>query len=125
MHFSFLEHRINTIFFFFFFPFSYDKAFAELSNEDIDKNEFKIDGPMTDSADRTIHFITGQRGARKIFCGGFSYICAKTCSKRKYWACAKQRSRNCRARLITNIEETMFLRRSQLHNHPKEKYKMK
>lgn len=67
-----------------------------------------------------IHYVTGQRGSRKIVCGGFSYICAKVNGDRKYWVCAKQRSRNCKARLITNGNETMFIRRNQSHNHHSE-----
>lgn len=74
-----------------------------------------------DENDRTIHYVTGQRGNRKIFCGGFSYICAKISKNRKYWVCAKQRSRNCKARLITDADETFFLTRNQNHTHPKER----
>lgn len=70
--------------------------------------------------DSSIHYVTGQRGARKIVCGGFSYICAKINGDRKYWVCAKQRSRNCKARLITNGDETIFIRRNQSHNHNSE-----
>lgn len=70
--------------------------------------------------DSAIHYVTGQRGARKIVCGGFSYICAKINGDRKYWVCAKQRSRNCKARLITNSTETIFIRRNQSHNHNSE-----
>lgn len=70
--------------------------------------------------DSAIHYVTGQRGARKIVCGGFSYICAKINGDRKYWVCAKQRSRNCKARLITNADETIFIRRNQSHNHNSE-----
>lgn len=68
-----------------------------------------------------IHYVTGQRGSRKIVCGGYSYICAKINGDRKYWVCAKQRSRNCKARLITNADETLFIRRNQLHNHNSER----
>lgn len=78
-----------------------------------------------DENDRTITYIKGQRGARKIYCSGFSYICAKNSNDRKYWVCAKQRSRNCKARLITDAKETLFIRRNQLHNHPMEKTNMK
>lgn len=67
-----------------------------------------------------IRYVTGQRGSRKIVCGGYSYICAKINGDRKYWVCAKQRSRNCKARLITNAEETLFIRRNQQHNHDSE-----
>lgn len=74
-----------------------------------------------DEHDRTIHYVTGQRGNRKIFCGGFSYICAKISKNRKYWVCAKQRSRNCKARLITDADETFFLKRNQNHTHIGEK----
>lgn len=99
-----------------------DNAGDLTSWDSSDDRIMKVGGRASDSPDRTVHFITGQRGAHKIFCGGYSYICAKTCQKRKYWACAKQRSRNCRARLITNTEETVFLRRNNDHNHPKEKF---
>lgn len=65
----------------------------------------------------TFYYVTGQRGARKIVCNGYSYICAKIKANRKYWVCAKQRSRNCKARLITDSDETFFVRRNQDHNH--------
>lgn len=68
----------------------------------------------------SIHYVTGQRGSRKIVCDGYSYICAKVNDDRKYWVCAKQRSRNCKARLITNGNETVFIRRNQVHNHSPE-----
>lgn len=72
-----------------------------------------------------IHFIVGQRGSRKILCDGYSYICAKTIKDRKYWVCAKQRSRNCKARLITDIDESFFLQRHASHLHgPEEKFIM-
>lgn len=74
-----------------------------------------------EAVDNTVHFVTGQRGARKIYCDGFSYICAKISKKKKYWVCAKQRSRNCKARLITDADETVFVRRNQQHVHPREK----
>lgn len=76
----------------------------------------------SEAMDNTVHFVTGQRGARKIYCDGFSYICAKSSKKRKYWVCAKQRSRNCKARLITDADETVFVRRNQQHIHPREKH---
>lgn len=74
-----------------------------------------------EAMDNGVRFVTGQRGARKIYCDGFSYICAKASKKRKYWVCAKQRSRNCKARLITDAAETEFILRNQQHIHPREK----
>lgn len=70
--------------------------------------------------DKEIVFITGQRGARKILCDGFTYICAKTIKNRKYWVCAKQRSKNCKARLITDINESFFVLRNSVHIHAPE-----
>lgn len=67
--------------------------------------------------DFSVSYVKGQRGARKIVCNGYSYICAKVKSNRKYWVCAKQRSRNCKARLITDSDETFLMRRNQDHNH--------
>lgn len=64
-----------------------------------------------------IQYVEGQRGSRKMVCGGYSYICAKVKKGRKYWVCAKQRSRNCKARLITDVEEIKFYTRNLLHNH--------
>lgn len=64
-----------------------------------------------------IDYVYGQRGARKILCDGYTYICAKTNNSRKYWVCAKQRSRNCRARIITDLAESLFLHRNACHNH--------
>lgn len=76
--------------------------------------------PHKRDQDCSIHYVTGQRGSRKIVCDGFSYICAKINRDRKYWVCAKQRSRNCKARLITNADETLFIQRNQYHNHKSE-----
>lgn len=64
-----------------------------------------------------ITFVAGQRGSRKIMCDGYTFICAKTKHQRKYWVCGKQRSRNCKARLITDVDETMFLLRQSVHTH--------
>lgn len=71
--------------------------------------------------DKEIVFITGQRGARKILCDGFTYICAKAIKNRKYWVCAKQRSKNCKARLITDLDESFFMLRNWNHIHAPEK----
>lgn len=78
--------------------------------------------PLTHCKNDTgsISYVTGQRGSRKIQCGGFSYICAKITGDRKYWVCAKQRSRNCKARLITNVDESVVVPRNQIHNHGSE-----
>lgn len=65
----------------------------------------------------TITYGTGQRGSRKMICNGYSYICAKVKKGRKYWVCAKQRSKNCKARLITDEEEEEFCVRNVVHNH--------
>lgn len=62
-------------------------------------------------------FVTGQRGAPKILYDGFSYICAKHCNERKYWVCAKQRSRNCKARLITGRKGQLEVSKNVYHNH--------
>lgn len=73
-----------------------------------------------DDSNFGVRYVTGQRGSRKIVSEGFSYICAKTNGDRKYWVCAKQRSKKCKARLITNANETVFIRRNQEHNHGSE-----
>lgn len=65
----------------------------------------------------SIQYVKGQRGSRKMVCGGFSYICAKIKKGRKYWVCAKQRSRNCKARIITDLHEFEFYTRNLSHNH--------
>lgn len=70
--------------------------------------------------DDEITYVIGQRGSRKIVCGGHSYICAKVNGDRKYWVCAKQRSKNCKARLITNKDETNLVIRNEQHNHQSE-----
>lgn len=62
-------------------------------------------------------YVTGQRGNRKISCDGYTYICAKTIKNRKYWVCSKQRSRCCKARMITNLNETFFIKRNTIHSH--------
>lgn len=65
----------------------------------------------------TVQYVMGQRGSRKIFHEGYTYFCAKTHFNRKYWVCAKQRSRNCKARVITDANESFYLCRNQQHNH--------
>ncbi|XP_053697225.1 modifier of mdg4-like isoform X8 [Sabethes cyaneus] len=62
-------------------------------------------------------YITGQRGAPKILYSGFSYVCAKHIKNRKYWICAKQRSKNCKARIITDSEDKLFITKNLTHNH--------
>lgn len=52
-----------------------------------------------------------------MVCGGYSYICANIKRGRKYWVCAKQRSKNCKARLITDMDEVEFNSRNITHNH--------
>lgn len=79
-----------------------------------------MSGHLKDDSNLGVHYVTGQRGSRKIVFEGYSYICAKTNGDRKYWVCAKQRSRKCKARLITNANETLFIRRNQEHNHNSE-----
>ncbi|KAM7359499.1 FLYWCH-type zinc finger-containing protein 1-like, partial [Cochliomyia hominivorax] len=80
-------------------------------------NFFLINYPLEQNIFNSIQYVEGQRGSRKMVCGGYSYICAKIKKGRKYWVCAKQRSRNCKARLITDIEEVEFYTRNLLHNH--------
>ncbi|KAG5672368.1 hypothetical protein PVAND_002500 [Polypedilum vanderplanki] len=46
-------------------------------------------------------FVVGQRGSPKILYDGFTYICTKSLNDRKYWVCGKQRSKSCKARVIT------------------------
>uniref|UniRef100_A0A1A9WMN8 FLYWCH-type domain-containing protein n=1 Tax=Glossina brevipalpis TaxID=37001 RepID=A0A1A9WMN8_9MUSC len=65
----------------------------------------------------SIQYVKGQRGSRKMVCGGHSYICANIKKNRKYWVCAKQRSKNCKARLITDMNEVEFISRNITHNH--------
>ncbi|KAL1402711.1 hypothetical protein pipiens_005971 [Culex pipiens pipiens] len=65
----------------------------------------------------SITYITGQRGAPKIVYGDYSYVCAKHIKNRKYWICSKQRSRGCKARLITDSDDKLFITRNLDHNH--------
>lgn len=65
-------------------------------------------------------FVIGQRGAPKMLFDGFSYICAKQCNDRKYWVCGKQRSRNCKARLVTDKDGNLQVSKNVYHNHPPE-----
>ena len=73
--------------------------------------------PPPDDGETHYTFTVGQRGAPKIIYEGFSFICAKVCNNRKYWVCAKQRSRNCKARLITAKSGKMEVSRNVYHNH--------
>lgn len=61
--------------------------------------------------------MLGQRGAPKILYDNYSYICAKKIKDRRYWVCAKQRSRKCKARLITDENGALFLVKNTFHNH--------
>jgi hypothetical protein len=76
--------------------------------------------PPVDGQKAQYTFITGQRGAPKILYDGFSYICAKQSNERKYWVCAKQRSRNCKARLITGRNGRLEVSKNVYHNHEPE-----
>lgn len=62
----------------------------------------------------------GQRGSPKILHNGFSYICAKSIKNRKYWVCAKQRSKKCKARIITDEKGESLKTRNVEHNHQAE-----
>lgn len=64
-----------------------------------------------------VYYINGQRGSRKMICGDYSYVCASVHGNRKYWICAKQRSKNCRARIVTDLEEVQFFAKNLNHNH--------
>lgn len=64
--------------------------------------------------------MKGQRGAPKMLYDGYSYICAKQCNDKKYWVCGKQRSKNCKARLISGKEGRLQVSRNVYHNHPPE-----
>lgn len=104
--------------FFFLIERKFYKVHISTSDTYLDKGVSTSDAKCENTC--TIQYVTGQRGSRKIVCGGFSYICAKINGDRKYWVCSKQRSRNCKARLITNGNETVFIRRNQIHNHNSE-----
>ncbi|KAL9893468.1 modifier of mdg4 isoform 13-T17 [Glossina fuscipes fuscipes] len=73
--------------------------------------------PLENHIFNSIRYVKGQRGSRKMVCGGYSYICANIKRGRKYWVCAKQRSKNCKARLITDMNEVEFNSRNITHNH--------
>lgn len=83
----------------------------------VDKEVYWAVLPPPSTAKANYSFVTGQRGAPKILYDGFSYICAKHCNERKYWVCAKQRSRNCKARLITGRDGNLEVSRNVYHNH--------
>ncbi|KAL7020387.1 hypothetical protein ACKWTF_011501 [Chironomus riparius] len=73
---------------------------------------------MNETSDELAYsFIIGQRGSPKISYDGFSYICAKTLNDRKYWVCSKQRSKNCKARVITGKNGRLEVSRNVYHNH--------
>lgn len=62
-------------------------------------------------------YVVGQRGTPKILYEGYTYICTKSIKNRKYWVCSKQRSRGCRARIITDYDETELITRNSHHTH--------
>lgn len=78
-----------------------------------DQNEIQLN-------DSSVSFGVGQRGRPKLLFGGFSFICAKHLDNKKYWVCAKQRSRKCRARIVTDGLGTTIKRTNLTHNHPDE-----
>lgn len=98
----------------------YNVKFNRTQSKAADDDSLLVQSSSKDDSNVGVRYITGQRGSRKIVCEGYSYICAKTNGDRKYWVCAKQRSRKCKARLITNANETVFIRRNQDHNHNSE-----
>ncbi|XP_037807997.1 modifier of mdg4-like isoform X20 [Lucilia sericata] len=95
---------------------SYMDTSADPANSDA-QDFFVLNYPLEQNIINSIQYVKGQRGSRKMVCGGYSYICAKIKKGRKYWVCAKQRSRNCKARLITDLEEVEFYTRNITHNH--------
>jgi hypothetical protein len=55
----------------------------------------------------------------------FTFICAKTIKDRKYWVCGKQRSKNCKARLISECTTgELFFAKIIVHNHEREPIKV-
>lgn len=118
--------KINFSVLFRSLSFSFVKPAPKVYNVKFNTTQSKIAGgdslseQTKDDSNFDVSYVTGQRGSRKIVCGGYSYICAKINGDRKYWVCAKQRSRKCKARMITNADETVFVRRNQEHNHHSE-----
>ncbi|XP_075153073.1 modifier of mdg4-like isoform X15 [Haematobia irritans] len=95
---------------------SYMDTTGDQGNSDA-QDLFVLNYPRSNNVFDSIRYIRGQRGSRKMVCGGFSYICAKIKKGRKYWVCSKQRSKRCKARLITDLKEVEFFSRNICHNH--------
>lgn len=96
---------------------TFANTFNEIVSDQVRKEVFWAVLPPQETTKAQYSFITGQRGAPKILYDGFSYICAKQCNDRKYWVCAKQRSRNCKARLITARNGRLEVSKNVYHNH--------
>lgn len=64
----------------------------------------------------------GQRGKLQIMHDGYTYCCAKLIRDRGYWVCSKEKSRKCRARLISdNSTGSLKIKKSD-HTHEPELY---
>lgn len=80
-----------------------------------------INPPTSAEQTKNYSFVKGQRGAPKMIYDGYSYICAKQINEKKYWVCGKQRSKKCKARLISDKDGKLQVTKNAIyHNHPPE-----
>lgn len=64
--------------------------------------------------------LLGQRGKPQILHDGFTYCCAKLIRDRGYWVCSKEKSRKCRARLISDSGRGTLKVKNSKHTHEPE-----
>lgn len=62
----------------------------------------------------------GQRGKPQILFNGFTYCCAKLIRDRGYWVCSREKSRKCRARLISDSSTGLINVKKTEHTHEPE-----
>lgn len=67
-----------------------------------------------------VRVVIGQRGRPKIIYHGFSYCCAKIIKNRAYWVCSKEKSKKCKARLISDTYKGELMVKYNIHNHEME-----
>lgn len=64
-----------------------------------------------------VNSYVGQRGKPQILHSGFTYCCAKLIRDRGYWVCSREKSRKCRARLISDGRTGVLKVKRAEHTH--------
>ncbi|XP_063705202.1 modifier of mdg4-like isoform X29 [Culicoides brevitarsis] len=94
-------------------------ATTDQGQEAQDKILFKMIQNLTFDG-TPIKITFSQRGNPQIMHHGFTYCCAKVIREKGYWVCNKERSRKCRARLISDSNTGLVRVKQPDHTHKPE-----